>query len=72
MPKGAILCDVCSVKVNPLAQMLEAYDGPVVGTHPLFGPEPKPEDPLRVAVMRRIFRAQALLLWLCAGYFAAS
>ena len=38
MPKEAILCDVCSVKVNPLAQMLEAYDGPVVGTHPLFGP----------------------------------
>lgn len=38
MPEGAILCDVCSVKVNPLAQMLEAYKGPVVGTHPLFGP----------------------------------
>jgi prephenate dehydrogenase len=38
MPAGAILCDVCSVKVNPLAQMLEAYAGPVVGTHPLFGP----------------------------------
>jgi Prephenate dehydrogenase len=38
MPAGAILCDVCSVKVNPLAQMLESYAGPVVGTHPLFGP----------------------------------
>ena len=38
MKPGVILCDVCSVKVNPLAQMLEAYAGPVVGTHPLFGP----------------------------------
>ncbi len=35
---GAILADVCSVKVRPLAQMLSAYPGPVVGTHPLFGP----------------------------------
>jgi len=50
MPQGAILCDVCSVKVNPLAQMLEAYAGPVVGTHPLFGPViPEGFEP-RVAV----------------------
>jgi len=35
---GAILADVCSVKVHPLGQMLGAYAGPVVGTHPLFGP----------------------------------
>ncbi len=35
---GAILADVCSVKVRPLEQMLSAYKGPVVGTHPLFGP----------------------------------
>ncbi len=50
MPEGAILCDVCSVKVNPLAQMLEAYKGPVVGTHPLFGPViPQGFEP-RVAV----------------------
>ena len=35
---GAIMADVCSVKVHPLAQMLGAYQGPVVGTHPLFGP----------------------------------
>jgi prephenate dehydrogenase len=50
MKPGAILCDVCSVKVNPLRQMLEAYAGPVVGTHPLFGPViPEGFDP-RVAV----------------------
>jgi len=35
---GAILADVCSVKVRPLEQMMNAYKGPVVGTHPLFGP----------------------------------
>ncbi len=47
---GAILADVCSVKVNPLRDMLEAYDGPVVGTHPLFGPViPQGFEP-RVAV----------------------
>jgi prephenate dehydrogenase len=43
------LADVCAVKVPPLERMLAAYDGPVVGTHPLFGPEP-PEGQLRVAV----------------------
>lgn len=36
--EGCILADVCSVKVHPLALMLGAYKGPVVGTHPLFGP----------------------------------
>jgi len=38
MKPGAILTDVCSVKVRPMAAMLAAYAGPVVGTHPLFGP----------------------------------
>lgn len=33
-----ILTDVCSVKVQPVKKMLNAYSGPVVGTHPLFGP----------------------------------
>jgi len=47
---GCILADVCSVKVRPLAQMLGAYAGPVVGTHPLFGPViPEGFEP-RVAV----------------------
>ena len=50
MAAGAILCDVCSVKVNPVRAMLEAYAGPVVGTHPLFGPViPEGFEP-RVAV----------------------
>ncbi|WP_027177312.1 prephenate dehydrogenase/arogenate dehydrogenase family protein [Maridesulfovibrio hydrothermalis] len=38
MKKGAVLSDVGSVKGRPLQQMIRAYDGPVVGTHPLFGP----------------------------------
>jgi prephenate dehydrogenase len=36
------LIDVCSVKVRPVQAMLEAYGGPVAGTHPLFGPAPGP------------------------------
>jgi prephenate dehydrogenase len=38
MEPGAILADLCSVKVNPVQTMLDGYAGPVVGTHPLFGP----------------------------------
>lgn len=37
-----VLADVCSVKVRPVQAMLEAYAGPVAGTHPLFGPDPGP------------------------------
>lgn len=45
-----ILADIGSVKVEPMADMRRAYDGPVVGTHPLFGPTPGPEEN-RVAVV---------------------
>lgn len=46
-----ILCDVGSVKMHPLKTMADRYDGPVVGTHPLFGPVvPEGFEP-RVAVM---------------------
>ncbi|SKA80547.1 prephenate dehydrogenase/arogenate dehydrogenase family protein [Desulfobaculum bizertense] len=40
MQAPQILADVCSVKVNPVKSMMRLYDGPVVGTHPLFGPNP--------------------------------
>lgn len=40
MSGGQIMADVCSVKVRPVKAMLAAYSGPVVGTHPLFGPDP--------------------------------
>jgi prephenate dehydrogenase len=43
-----VLADIASVKVQPMAHMQEAYAGPVVGSHPLFGPESAGEP--RVAV----------------------
>lgn len=43
-----ILMDICSVKILPMAMMLKAHAGPVVGTHPLFGPAP--DQDTRVAV----------------------
>lgn len=49
MQPGQIMADVASVKALPLADMLKHWSGAVVGTHPLFGPEP-PED-AQVAVM---------------------
>lgn len=46
-----ILCDVGSVKVSPMKAMKAKYDGPIVGTHPLFGPViPEGFEP-RVAVV---------------------
>ncbi|MGE4504948.1 MAG: prephenate dehydrogenase/arogenate dehydrogenase family protein [Desulfovibrionaceae bacterium] len=38
MRPGAVLSDVTSVKMVPMDVMLAGYDGPVIGTHPLFGP----------------------------------
>lgn len=44
-----VLADITSVKVRPMEVMQALYPGPVVGTHPLFGPEPQDEH-LPVAV----------------------
>ncbi len=44
-----ILSDITSVKICPMAQLEAVYTGPVVGTHPLFGPQPR-ESELRVCV----------------------
>lgn len=41
---GTVLTDIASVKVLPLIAMERHYAGPVVGTHPLFGPRPGPDD----------------------------
>ncbi len=46
-----ILCDIGSVKVQPMKTMLALYDGPVVGTHPLFGPVIPDGFSPRIAVM---------------------
>jgi prephenate dehydrogenase len=51
LPPRTILADICSVKEQPLRLMLDAHAGPVVGTHPLFGPRPEPETALKVAVV---------------------
>jgi chorismate mutase/prephenate dehydrogenase len=39
LPKDCILADITSVKNKPLNAMLEAHAGPVVGLHPMFGPD---------------------------------
>ena len=39
---GTVLVDITSVKMLPLRAMEKNYAGPVVGTHPLFGPRPRP------------------------------
>jgi chorismate mutase/prephenate dehydrogenase len=38
LPPGCILADITSLKTQPLKAMLEVYQGPVMGLHPLFGP----------------------------------
>ncbi|XAW89192.1 bifunctional chorismate mutase/prephenate dehydrogenase [Vibrio sp. CDRSL-10 TSBA] len=39
LPADCILCDLTSVKNKPLKAMLAAHQGPVVGLHPMFGPD---------------------------------
>jgi chorismate mutase/prephenate dehydrogenase len=38
LPADAVLCDLTSRKDEPLAAMLAAHPGPVVGLHPMCGP----------------------------------
>lgn len=46
-----LLMDITSVKVLPMLIMQEFHSGPVIGSHPLFGPTPARED-LRVALVQ--------------------
>ncbi|SLM62018.1 MULTISPECIES: bifunctional chorismate mutase/prephenate dehydrogenase [Dickeya] len=39
LPDDCILVDLASVKNGPLQAMLAAHHGPVVGLHPMFGPD---------------------------------
>jgi chorismate mutase/prephenate dehydrogenase len=39
LPEHCILADVTSIKSKPLQQMLKQHQGPVVGLHPMFGPQ---------------------------------
>jgi chorismate mutase / prephenate dehydrogenase len=38
LPAKAVLCDITSIKEQPLEAMMKAHSGPVIGLHPLFGP----------------------------------
>ncbi|MFN6529493.1 bifunctional chorismate mutase/prephenate dehydrogenase [Nostoc sp. ChiSLP03a] len=35
------LCDITSIKIQPIQAMLEHHSGPVMGLHPMFGPNIK-------------------------------
>jgi chorismate mutase/prephenate dehydrogenase len=39
LPENCILADITSIKVSPLKAMLDVHSGPVVGLHPMFGPD---------------------------------
>ena len=39
LPKDCILADLTSIKASPFAEMKAAHAGPVVGFHPMFGPD---------------------------------
>lgn len=39
LPQDCILADLTSLKGEPLNHMLTAHEGPVVGLHPMFGPD---------------------------------
>ncbi|WP_413283817.1 bifunctional chorismate mutase/prephenate dehydrogenase [Vibrio sp. MA40-2] len=39
LPDDCILCDLTSIKSKPLEKMLSVHAGPVVGLHPMFGPD---------------------------------
>lgn len=52
MRKDAILCDITSVKVAPMQQMENIWQGSIVGTHPLFGPQHGMDEDLPIALVR--------------------
>ncbi|BFT30899.1 bifunctional chorismate mutase/prephenate dehydrogenase [Alteromonas sp. D210916BOD_24] len=39
LPKDCVLADITSIKAKPLEAMLAVHQGPVVGLHPMFGPD---------------------------------
>lgn len=57
-----ILADIVSVKMQPLRQMERRYAGPVIGTHPLFGPVPLPEDMMTAIVPGKNAREEEITL----------
>lgn len=39
LPGDCVLADITSIKSQPLAAMLAKHNGPVLGLHPMFGPD---------------------------------
>ncbi|MCF1426576.1 MAG: bifunctional chorismate mutase/prephenate dehydrogenase [Shewanella sp.] len=39
LPEHCVLADLTSIKMAPLKAMLETHKGPVIGLHPMFGPD---------------------------------
>lgn len=39
LPADCVLADITSIKQQPLIAMLQQHKGPVVGLHPMFGPD---------------------------------
>ncbi|NQZ79379.1 MAG: bifunctional chorismate mutase/prephenate dehydrogenase [Colwellia sp.] len=39
LPDDCILADITSIKEKPLYEMMKVHAGPVVGLHPMFGPD---------------------------------
>ncbi|GGW74757.1 bifunctional chorismate mutase/prephenate dehydrogenase [Alteromonas halophila] len=39
LPAHCVLADITSIKAKPLAAMMKVHSGPVVGLHPMFGPD---------------------------------
>ncbi|MGD2028511.1 MAG: bifunctional chorismate mutase/prephenate dehydrogenase [Desulfobacterales bacterium] len=50
LPVNCILADITSIKEQPLNAMLNAFQGPVIGLHPLFGPSTSTMDKQIVVV----------------------
>lgn len=51
LDKKTVLADIGSVKELPLSIMLRHHAGPVVGTHPLFGPEIPADFEPKIAIV---------------------
>lgn len=50
LPEDCVLADITSVKERPILLMQQLWSGPVVGTHPLFGPKPDWSGDLPVTI----------------------
>jgi chorismate mutase / prephenate dehydrogenase len=50
LPLNCVLADITSIKQEPVKKMLNYHKGPVIGLHPLFGPDPVSLDKQIIAI----------------------